>query len=114
MPPPLFALPEYQTAFKIFFGKAVRELMKSKDAVLRMIQTEEREHIRTTQVTMPSGNTVEMEKFRIEMKFTIHTNDIINGNLDSLVVNIDEASDQSLESLMPNFFCCAPLRFGQV
>src|SRR6266487_1181853 len=100
MSSPLFSLPEYHTAFTKFFGAAVRELMKSKDAVLGKIQTEEREHIPTTQISMPSGNTVELEKIQAEMKFTIHADDIIKGNLERLVVNIDEASDQGLESLM--------------
>ncbi len=104
MSSPLFSLPEYHTAFTKFFGAAVRELMKSKDAVLGKIQTEEREHIPTTQISMPSGNTVELEKIQAEMKFTIHADDIIKGNLERLVVNIDEASDQGLESLMPQFF----------
>jgi hypothetical protein len=101
---PLFDLPEYRSAFGIFFHKALNALMKAKDPVLNMIKVEEREHIPTHQVTTSTGETVELEAIVSEMGFILNHSDLVNGAFEALILNLDDAADQGLKVLMPKIF----------
>ena len=100
----LFDLREYRGAFGKFFHGAVNALMRAKDPVLRKIETETKEHLPTYRVTATTGETVEFETIKSEMSFTLHLPDIVNSNFEALVLNLDEAADQGLKSLMPQVF----------
>jgi hypothetical protein len=100
----LFDLSEYRGAFGIFFHAAVNALMRAKDPVLREIKTETKEHLPTYRVTATTGETVEFKTIRSEMSFTLHLSDIVNSNFEALVLNLDDAADQGLKSLMPQLF----------
>ena len=100
----IFDLSEYRGAFGIFFHGAVNALMRAKDPVLREIKTETKEHLPTYRVTAATGETVEFETIKSEMSFTLHQAEIVNSNFEALVLNLDDAADQGLKSLMPQVF----------
>jgi hypothetical protein len=100
----LFDLSEYRGAFGIFFRGAVNALMRAKDPVLRQIKVETKEHLPTYRVTATTGETVEFETIKSEMRFTLHLPDIVNSNFEALVLNLDDAADQGLKNLMPQVF----------
>ena len=100
----IFDLSEYRGAFGIFFHGAVNALMRAKDPVLREIKTETKEHLPIHRVTATTGETVECETIKSEMSFTLHLPDIVNSNVEALILNLDDAADQGLKSLMPQVF----------
>lgn len=100
----LFLLPEYDVALKRFIHSTINVLMREKDAVLKMIPTERRENVTTTQNTMPSGEVVEGEPLLTEMRFEINNSDVLEGNVDGFLASIDAAAEDGLKKLMPQIF----------
>lgn len=102
--PLLFLLTEYDVALKRFIQETINVLMREKDPVLKMIPTERRQHITTTQNTMPSGQVVQGSPLRTEMTFEVRDSDVLNGDVDGFLASIDAAADDGVASLMPQIF----------
>ena len=102
--PILFPLPEYDLALKRFIHTSIHALMREKDEVLKMIPTERRENVTTTQNTMPSGEVVKGEPLLTEMRLEIKTADVLEGNVDGFLASIGAAAEDGLKQLMPKIF----------
>ncbi len=100
----LFKLDEYDRAFADFANEALQKLMAKKDPVLREIKPVQSEQIPIVQNTMPSGEVVEGEPFRTEMKFSLGVDELVNGNLEAFAVALDEMATDGLKQLMPKLF----------
>src|SRR6266536_1395761 len=100
----LFMLPEYDVALKRFINTSLHALMREKDAVLKMIPTERRESVTTTQNTMLSGEVVRGEPLMTEMRFEINNSDVLEGHVDGFLASIDAAAEDGLKTLMPQIF----------
>jgi hypothetical protein len=77
----LFSLQEYDRAFTRFANEALQKLMARKDPVLRNIKSVESEQMPTVQNTMPSGEVVEGKPLRMEIKFSLAVDELMNGDL---------------------------------
>jgi hypothetical protein len=100
----LFELPEYEDAFHCFIHKTVHELMRQKDPVLSRIAVEYSDDIKTSQNTMPSGEVVESSPFKFRMPFAIEFDEVIIGRCVKLIEAINDAAEEGLKVLMPQFF----------
>ena len=100
----LFNLPEYEDAFSHFVHRAINELIHRKDPVLREIPASFSDEINTTQNTMPSGEVVENKPFGFRMPFGIEFDEVMKGHSDKLLKAIDDAAEEGLKALMPEFF----------
>ncbi len=100
----LFALPEYDVALKRFIHTSLHVLMREKDPVLKMIPTERRENVTTTQNTMASEQVVTGQPLLTDMRFEINNTDVLEGNVDGFLASIDAAAEDGLKKLMPQIF----------
>lgn len=101
--PPLFSLPEYETAGWKFFRSAMNALMRSKDPLLGQIEMVEVEELPTSRVSFNKAS-VDVAPYPVQSMFTVQLDDAIRGDFDSLYVALDEAANSALASLMPQFF----------
>ncbi len=100
----LFALPEYEDAFHSFVHRAIHEFMHRKDPVLENIRAEFTDNIYTSQNTMASGEIVENRPFGYSMPFAIDFDEVIDGRSSKLMEAINNAAEEGLKLLMPQFF----------
>jgi len=97
----LFSLPEYDRAIGRFAYEMLQNLMASKDPVLQKIHRVHSEQIPAVQNTMPSGEVVEGEPFRTEMKVSVGVNDIVSGSQDAFAAALDATAENTLKEMMP-------------
>ena len=100
----LFDLPEYDDAFSRFVHRAIHELIHRKDPVLSRIPATFVDDIVTSQNTMPSGQVVENRPFNFQMPFGIEFDEVIDGGSGKLLEAINNAAEEGLKALMPQFF----------
>jgi hypothetical protein len=101
---PLFDLPEYDDSFDRFVHRAINELIHRKDPILREIPARFSDEINTTQNTMPSGEVVENKPFGFRMPFGVEFDEVIEGQSAKLLKAINDAAEEGLKVLMPQFF----------
>ena len=101
--PPLFSLPEYETAGLKFFSAAMIALMRSKDPLFNMISANAVEELPATRVNV-GDQVVDAQPFDVQSMFRMNHGDILAGSFDSLYKALDEAAQGSLASVMPQMF----------
>jgi hypothetical protein len=101
---PLFALYEYAIAETRFIGGAVDALARTRDGLYGQIQREPVSRVQTTQITTDEGVVVEQPSVPVKYHITIHPEDLISGRLDRFIASLDEAADEMLGTLMPQFY----------
>jgi len=100
----LFDLPEYEQALSGFVYRAIHELMCQKDPVLGSIKTVPIPQAPIFRNTLPSGQVVENKPILVGSPFNVAMKDAISGNVESLLVAIDDAAEDGLRTIMPRFF----------
>jgi len=99
-----FELPEYHGAFGAFVRRATDSLIIEKDPVLKRLQTSPTPQVPIVRNTMESGQIVENHPILVEMPFTIILADAVSGQIDSLLLAIDDAAEVGIGTIMPRFF----------
>jgi hypothetical protein len=100
----LFDLPEYEQAFSTFTYAAIHELMNQKEPVLGSIKRVKMPVVPVVRNTLPSGQVVENEPVLVKSPFSFPVKDAISGNVESLLVAIDDAAEDGIRTIMPQFF----------
>lgn len=103
-PEPLIALWEYATAEALFIGAAVDALARTREGFYGQIEREPVSRVQTTQITTDEGVTVEQSAVEVRYHVTIHPDDLISGRLDRFVASLDEAAEEMLGGVMPQFY----------
>ena len=92
----LFDLPEYEQAFSTFTYAAIHELMNQKEPVLGSIKRVKMPVVPVVRNTLPSGQVVENEPVLVKSPFSFPVKDAISGNVESLLVAIDDAAEDGM------------------
>lgn len=100
----LFELPEYVNEFGKFTYKSINELVWKKDPVLSQISVVEAEEIPTTQYSLPSGETLELQPIAAAGTANIQTEDLLSSDLSSYYVSIDAAAESILPQVREQFY----------
>lgn len=101
---PLFALWEYAVAEARFIGAAVDALARTRDGFYGQIEREPVSRVQTTQITTDEGLVVEQPTVAVRYHITVHPDDLISGRIDRFVASLDEAADEMLDGVMPQFY----------
>jgi hypothetical protein len=93
----LFALPEYERAFEQRLHEALDASVRVKAPVLEQVPSESVEHVRTSQVTAPSGEIVSTPPFAAAIPHVFFTRDATEFNLTSFSAAVDSAAETVAE-----------------
>jgi hypothetical protein len=100
-PPPLpFGAPEYERAFRVFFGEAVHEIARAMDPLLAEIPFEQTPGAIGSVIQDQQGEDVELVSPPIAAEFEMSRNAVVGGDLDGLLLNIDSLASQLSRGLV--------------
>jgi hypothetical protein len=100
----LFAVHEYELAFRQIAFDAINALMLARDPVLQMIPVERKETIGTVINTMPSGEVVEGPPIQTATTLSICNDDVISTDVDGLLSSFDAAAEEAAGHFVPKLF----------
>lgn len=89
----LFALPEYERAFKQWLDLTLEGLVREKAPIFKEIPSEPVEDVRVSQVTAPSGEVVETKPFAAALPYQFFTRDFTQFDLVALAHACDSAAE---------------------
>ena len=98
-----FALYEYDAAFSLFFGQAVRALARARSPLLSQMQFEEVSGTLGSRVRSQEGMDVDLEPGGVGMDVTADLNAVRASDFAALYGEMDEAADQLAEGLVGAF-----------
>jgi hypothetical protein len=101
---PIFRLIEYAVAERRFIGGTLDALARARNPLLARLQVERTSRMPRTQITADSGEVVEQEPVQIRTKLTQSPQDIIDGNLEDLLVSLDQAANEYSEQFGKHFY----------
>lgn len=99
-----FAVPEYDSAFRFFFGEAIQEVAAARGGLISEMPIEESPGALGSVIQDQAGNDVDLASEPVHTDFVLDANDIRDGNIEALLVQIDSASEQLAESLERSMF----------
>lgn len=100
----LFALTDYEDAFRRVMGDTINALMRANDPVLGMIPEETREHIEISRNTFASGEVVDGPPMEVPMRLEIQNIDVVSGNVDGLLASLNAAAAEGASILVRQVF----------
>jgi len=78
--------------------------MCKKDPILGQMRSIRLPNVPAFRSTLSSGAVVENKPFLVQSPFSLSVSDAISGSMDNLLLAIDEAADDGLRKIMPQFF----------
>jgi hypothetical protein len=100
----LFALTDYEDAFRRVMGDTINALMRANDPVLGMMPVERREHIEVSRNTFPSGEVVDGPPMEVPMRIEIQNSDVFAGNVDGLLASLNAAASEGASIFVRQVF----------
>lgn len=95
-----FALPEYDSAFSVFFGETVQTLARVRSPILSQMQTVKVTGSVGTRVRDREGMDVELEPKTTSTEITSDLNAVRDGDYEKLYTELDAAADAMAEQLV--------------
>lgn len=100
----LFRLREYDEAFRNVFSRVMRAWAEEAYPLLKEIPTEPRPVIHTSQVTLPSGETLTNEPFEMKVPFRFNLADMVSGDVNAFTASAEasgrEYGEQAMRQLL--------------
>ncbi len=89
-----FKVPEYDSAFRSFFGEAVHELAAARSGLVSEMPIEESPGALGSVIQDREGNDVDLSSKAVQMEITLDANDVRDGDPEALLLLIDSVSEQ--------------------
>ena len=100
----IFKLPEYLLAERGFTYKAIETIARASDPVISQLQVEENVERTSTQYSLPSGETLEMQEIVVGTDATLNFIDVLDGNLSGYYTLVYEMSQELIRKFVPKFY----------
>jgi hypothetical protein len=96
----LFYLREYDEAFLKVFSRVIHLRAEEAYPLLKEIPTEPRPAIHTSQVTLPTGQTLTNEPFEMKIAFRFNLSDMVSGSIDAFTASAEASGRDHGEQTM--------------
>jgi hypothetical protein len=99
-----FEVPEYDSAFRTFFGEAIHEVAIARDSLISEIPFEQSPGALGSVIQDQDGNDVDLVAGSISTEFSMSRNSAIRGDVEALLLLIDSLSEQLAKGLVESLF----------
>jgi hypothetical protein len=99
-----FRLPEYEDAYKRFAGDALDALARARDPLLREIRVERVSGAPASRIVARDGMDVDLSSSPIGTEHSIDFPDVVAGDLERLVIEVDRGSEQLTKQMADQLF----------
>jgi len=98
-----FDVPEYDTAFRTFFGEAVHEVAIVRDPMISEVPFEQSPGALGSVIQDQDGNDVDLVAGPISTEFSMSRNSAIRGDVEALLLLVDSLSEGLAKGLAESF-----------
>jgi hypothetical protein len=99
-----FNVPEYESAFRTFFGEAIHEVAIARDPLLSEIPFEQSPGALGSVIQDRDGNDVDLVTEPISTEFRMSRNSAIQGDVEALLLLVDSLSEGLAKGLAESIF----------
>jgi hypothetical protein len=99
-----FDVPEYESAFRTFFGEAIHEIAVARDPLISKIPFEQSPGALGSVIQDQEGNDIDLAAGSISTEFSMSRNSAIQGDVEALLLLADSLSEDLAKGLAQSLF----------